>query len=233
MRHLAAVETLGLGHRHRVRQDRHADEERDDRARGRHRERARDVRRHGLRAARARCGATAAAPIDGALRAELERALAVADRANNAVVQERDGRWTVQGDPTEGALLVAARKAGLELGRARRALPRVGEVPFSSERKLMSTVHRDAEQQDARHRVHQGRARRAAGALHARARRRGRAAADARRAAPRSCEANEALAGEALRTLGVAGRWLPERRARGARRRVRTSASSRTSCSPG
>ena len=52
-------------------------------------------------------------PIDGLLRVELERALAAADRANNAVVQERDGRWTVQGDPTEGALLVAARKAGL------------------------------------------------------------------------------------------------------------------------
>ena len=59
--------------------------------------------------------------IDGPLRTELERALAVADRANNAEVHERDGRWTVQGDPTEGALLVAARKAGLQLGDARRA----------------------------------------------------------------------------------------------------------------
>ena len=47
--------------------------------------------------------------IDDTLRIELERALAVADRANNAVLQERDGRWTVQGDPTEGALVVAAR----------------------------------------------------------------------------------------------------------------------------
>src|SRR5687767_3555063 len=46
-----------------------------------------------------------AGPIDGALRIELERALAAADRANNAVVQERSGRWTVQGDPTEGALI--------------------------------------------------------------------------------------------------------------------------------
>jgi P-type Ca2+ transporter type 2C len=41
--------------------------------------------------------------IGGALRVELERALAVGDRANNAVLQERDDRWTVQGDPTEGA----------------------------------------------------------------------------------------------------------------------------------
>src|SRR6476646_2479974 len=53
-------------------------------------------------------------PIDGPLRVELERALAAADRANNAVVEEHDGRWSVQGDPTEGALLVAARKAGLD-----------------------------------------------------------------------------------------------------------------------
>jgi P-type Ca2+ transporter type 2C len=41
-------------------------------------------------------------PIDGPLHTELERALAVAERANNATVHERDGRWTVQGDPTEG-----------------------------------------------------------------------------------------------------------------------------------
>ena len=51
------------------------------------------------------------------------RALAAADRANNAVLQERDGRWTVQGDPTEGALIVAARKAGLEPRRSMRASP--------------------------------------------------------------------------------------------------------------
>ena len=60
-----------------------------------------------------------ATPIDGALRVELQRALDVADRANNAVLQERDGRWTVQGDPTEGALVVAARKAGS--GRMKRS----------------------------------------------------------------------------------------------------------------
>ena len=55
------------------------------------------------------------------------------------------GRWTIQGDPTEGALIVAARKAGLtDEGLAARFV-RVGEVPFSSERKLMSTVHTDTE----------------------------------------------------------------------------------------
>ena len=51
--------------------------------------------------------------IEGSLPLELERALAVADRANNAVLEEHDGRWSIQGDPTEGALIVAARKAGL------------------------------------------------------------------------------------------------------------------------
>jgi len=83
--------------------------------------------------------------VAGDLQIELERALAVADRANNASVQQIDGRWTVQGDPTEGALIVAARKAGLEAARLERRFARVGEVPFSSARKLMSTVHTDAE----------------------------------------------------------------------------------------
>jgi P-type Ca2+ transporter type 2C len=70
--------------------------------------------------------------IDSPLRIELERTLAVADRANNAVLQERGGRWTVQGDPTEGALIVAARKAGLEGDALEARFERVGEVPFSS-----------------------------------------------------------------------------------------------------
>ena len=75
------------------------------------------------------------------------RALAAADLANNATVREEGGRWMVVGDPTEGALLVAARKAGFsETFDAR--FSRVGEIPFSSERKLMSTLHRDRERGD-------------------------------------------------------------------------------------
>ena len=77
--------------------------------------------------------------IDGALRIELEPALAVGDRANNAVLQ---------GDPTEGALVLAARKAGLEDEALDLRFERVGEVPFSSERKLMTTIHTDAEQKE-------------------------------------------------------------------------------------
>ena len=86
--------------------------------------------------------------IDGALQFELLRTLGAADRASNAVLQEHDGRWTVQGDPTEGALIVAARKAGLRSDLLEARFVRVAEVPFSSERKLMSTVHSDAEKRE-------------------------------------------------------------------------------------
>ncbi len=46
------------------------------------------------------------------------------------------------GDPTEGALIVAAARFGIEKPRLDQLFPRVGEVPFSSERKRMSTVHK-------------------------------------------------------------------------------------------
>jgi len=148
-------------------------------------------------------------PIEGALRVEIERALAVADRANNATVQQRDGRWTVQGDPTEGALLVAARKCGLSSADLDERLPRVGEVPFSSERKLMSTIHRDTGQEHAGIVFTKG----APDVLLARCA--FEVFGDGRRplTGPRRDEilrVNESLAGEALRTLGVAARWLEE-----------------------
>ncbi|HEY6745449.1 MAG TPA: HAD-IC family P-type ATPase, partial [Mycobacteriales bacterium] len=50
--------------------------------------------------------------------------------------------WRVLGDTTEGALLTAAAKAGLDLDAERAAAPRVGEFPFDSVRKLMTTLHR-------------------------------------------------------------------------------------------
>jgi Ca2+-transporting ATPase len=49
--------------------------------------------------------------------------------------------WVVKGDPTEGALVVAAAKAGLWKEDLEQQQPRMGEVPFSSERKRMTTVH--------------------------------------------------------------------------------------------
>lgn len=57
------------------------------------------------------------------------------------LVKEHEGYWTVDGNPTEGALLVAALKAGLGNADDKERFTRMAEVPFSSERKLMSTVH--------------------------------------------------------------------------------------------
>jgi P-type Ca2+ transporter type 2C len=145
--------------------------------------------------------------VDGELRVELERALAVADRANNAELRERDGLWTAQGDPTEAALRVAARKAGLAAEELDARLPRVGEVPFSSERKLMSTLHRD----EARERLlvfTKG----APDVLLSRCTHE-LVGAEARPLGSARCaeilRANESLADEAMRTLGVAFRSLP------------------------
>ena len=70
---------------------------------------------------------------------ETQLVLGAGSLANNAQLQERDGDWVIQGDPTEAAFLVAARKlkgTGDHVARFERR----GEVPFTSERKLMSTV---------------------------------------------------------------------------------------------
>jgi Ca2+-transporting ATPase len=146
--------------------------------------------------------------LKGALRVELQRALTIADRANNAVLVEQDGRWAVQGDPTEGALLVAARKAGLTNEALNARFERIGEVPFSSERKLMTTVHTDVEREDELLIFTKG----APDVLLARCARErvgeeGRALSEPRRA--EILQANDELASEALRTLGVAARALP------------------------
>ncbi len=81
---------------------------------------------------------------DGALARELRLVLRGGALANDASLRQDGGQWAVQGDPTEAAFLVAARKAGLEDERGGR-FTRIGEVPFTSERKLMSTVQSDAE----------------------------------------------------------------------------------------
>ncbi len=60
---------------------------------------------------------------------------------NDAVLHENQGQWSIKGDPTEGALVVAAVKAGLHQVETRLENPRVEEIPFSSERKRMTTVN--------------------------------------------------------------------------------------------
>ena len=69
--------------------------------------------------------------------------------ASNADLRQAEsGEWEIHGDPTEAAFLVAERKLGVTEKREQR-FERVGEIPFSSERKLMSSIERDHEQGDA------------------------------------------------------------------------------------
>ena len=61
--------------------------------------------------------------------------------ASDARLVMRDGRWQVEGDPTEGALIAAAMKIGLEASALNQQEPRIAEIPFSSERRQMTTIH--------------------------------------------------------------------------------------------
>jgi len=74
---------------------------------------------------------------------DLELLLRIGLVCNNARLEcNAEKSWSVLGDPTEGALIVAAGKAGLDKEALERQYPRVREIPFSSERKMMTTVHR-------------------------------------------------------------------------------------------
>ncbi len=130
--------------------------------------------------------------------------LRAAALANDAALRQAEERWQIVGDPTEGALIVAARKHGLgEADLAR--YERVAEIPFTSERKRHVTVHRDAENPDALLVCVKGAPEILLGLCRA-VWEDGKPVAldDQRRAA--LAEANDALARQALRTLAVAMR---------------------------
>ncbi|MFN3736261.1 cation-transporting P-type ATPase [Hydrogenophaga sp.] len=78
-------------------------------------------------------------------------ALALAARAgvlcNDARLHQVDGEWRVEGDPTEGALLVLGGKAGFTPHLAQAAWPRLGSIPFESQHRFMATHHHDSEGQ--------------------------------------------------------------------------------------
>jgi P-type Ca2+ transporter type 2C len=82
---------------------------------------------------------------EGPLLEEVRVVIGAGSLANDAVLRQVDGEWRIQGDPTEAAFLVAEAKiAGLAQARRTR-FARVGEVPFTSERKLMTTLQTDTE----------------------------------------------------------------------------------------
>lgn len=80
-----------------------------------------------------------------ALKAEHIVVLSGGSLAGNAALrQNAEGVWEIQGDPTEAAFLVAEKKLGLDARRQAR-FERVSVIPFTSDRKMMSTVERDLE----------------------------------------------------------------------------------------
>jgi Ca2+-transporting ATPase len=77
-----------------------------------------------------------------ALTPALRQMLIAATLASDThMIQLSGGGWDIKGDPTEGALVVAAAKAGIEKDSFDSAYPRVHEIPFSSETKRMTTIH--------------------------------------------------------------------------------------------
>ena len=81
-------------------------------------------------------------PVSPPHLAELNITLKAASLVNNATLHRANGVVRPQGDPTEAALLLAADQSGINLAELARQCPRLGEIPFSSERKRMSTLHR-------------------------------------------------------------------------------------------
>lgn len=80
-------------------------------------------------------------PVDVQGDSSLQLALRIGALTNRAEIVDDDGIWQVVGDPTEAALLVMAQKAGLERGDLREVFPELEQIPFSSERMWMATLH--------------------------------------------------------------------------------------------
>ena len=124
--------------------------------------------------------------------------------ANDAAV--RDGE--IVGDPTEAALVVLAEKGGVDVEKTRRAYPRVGEVPFDSEYKLMATFH---EMEDEARKVVRCFVKGAPDVLLARSsyiRDADGSTVTAERGRAQVLAENDRLAGEGLRVLAVAVRVI-------------------------
>jgi Ca2+-transporting ATPase len=128
---------------------------------------------------------------------------------NNASLRRNDqnNTWEVFGDPTEGALIVSAAKTGLWKEALEKSFPRIGEIPFTSERKRMTTIHKTPEGE-----VHAY----MKGAPEVVLERCSRILEDGEEKIlteerrRRILEVNEKLAGNALRVLAMAYRRLPE-----------------------
>jgi len=63
---------------------------------------------------------------------------------NESSLREKDGRWSLAGEPTEGSLVALGLKAGLDPLQLHASHPRLATIPFDSAHKFMATLHRDA-----------------------------------------------------------------------------------------
>ncbi len=86
-----------------------------------------------------RRGETAVDPLAEESRAELLRACLLCNDAS--ISSDASGQWQLDGDPTEGALITVARKAGLDPDAEQERRPRIDELPFASEHRYMATLH--------------------------------------------------------------------------------------------
>jgi len=67
---------------------------------------------------------------------------------NDAVLKQSGQAWVIAGDPTEGALLVSARKAGLDNSTLIKQMPRLDAIPFESQYQYMATLHSNADSEE-------------------------------------------------------------------------------------
>lgn len=91
---------------------------------------------------------TGGVPVNNGSQPVLRDLLQAAFLCNDARVERTNGSWTAHGDPMEAALVVAARKGGIDTERGRRDCPRKDAIPFDAANRYMATLHND----------HQGRA---------------------------------------------------------------------------
>jgi len=73
---------------------------------------------------------------------DLQQALRMALLCSDSTIRRTNGTWIVVGDPTEGAIVVAAAKAGLDQAAEIKAHPRIDSIPFESEHRFMASLHR-------------------------------------------------------------------------------------------
>ena len=79
--------------------------------------------------------------VDMAACPDLQQTLRIGMLCNEANLYQEDGEYRIDGDPTEGALIVSAIKGGLQVEEEQRKYPQLGIVPFESERGFMATLH--------------------------------------------------------------------------------------------